>query len=102
VDCGGGRGIAGDDQRLDCMPIDQLLRHRARPFHDEEIVTLTVRCEARVGQVDEGFGRQLLAQRAQDAQAADAAVEDTNAVARGNGVRAQFRTTPRSPERLLS
>ena len=43
---------------------------------DEARVALAVGCVAAVGQIDEALVRQLGAQRAQHAEAADAAVED--------------------------
>ena len=55
--------------------VEQVARDRARALDDEGVAALAVGRVAGVGEVDEVLVRQFGAQRVEDAQAADAAVE---------------------------
>jgi hypothetical protein len=78
VDGGGGGRVASHDQGLDVVLRAQVGSDRMRALGDEARVALAVGRVAAVGEIDEALVRQLGAQRAQHAEAADAAVEDAN------------------------
>ena len=78
------RRVAGYDQRLDAVHLQQLVHHRERAIDDERVTAFAIRRIARIREVDEVLARQLAHQRAQHAQAPDAAVEDPD---RGLGPR---------------
>src|SRR5688572_23245624 len=73
---GASRGrIAGHHHHLDVLLFNQLAQDGARPPGHIVVTPLAIRRMRGVGEVDEIFSRQLGAQRLEDAQAADAAVE---------------------------
>ena len=94
---GGGGGVAGDHQCLDGVIVCHPRQHGTRPLGHEGIAALAVGGVRVVGKVDEALVRQFGQQRAQHAQAADAAVEHADGgigVRRGRRLQAAVTATP--------
>ncbi len=83
MDGGRGRGVAGHHQGLDAVRLLQVRGDGMGACRHVGIAALAVGCVPAVGQVDEALVRQLGPQRAQHAQAADAAVEHADGLLRG-------------------
>jgi len=76
----GGRGcrIAGNDQRLDPEPEEKVFGNSQGALLHIGVALLPIGSKSAVGVVDKIFAWQLAAQGPQNAQATDAAVENTN------------------------